>query len=101
MGPGTRVAILGVGRMGGAMAGTLRRAELAVTLWNRPRATAEAVAARVGAEVAGTGREAVTNADVVISSLADDQAVKDVYGGPAGAAAGLRHGTVVLETSTI
>jgi 3-hydroxyisobutyrate dehydrogenase-like beta-hydroxyacid dehydrogenase len=37
----------------------------------------------------------------VISSLADDAAVRDVFAGPDGAAAGLRHGTVVLETSTI
>jgi 3-hydroxyisobutyrate dehydrogenase-like beta-hydroxyacid dehydrogenase len=101
MGDGKRVAILGVGRMGGAMVGTLRRAGFDVTVWNRTRARAEAVAAPVGAAVAGTAREAVAGAGVVLSSLADDAAVRAVYAGPAGAATGLRAGTVVVETSTI
>jgi 3-hydroxyisobutyrate dehydrogenase/2-hydroxy-3-oxopropionate reductase len=101
MGGGERVAILGIGRMGGAMAGTLRRARFDVTVWNRTRSAAEAVARQVGADVAATAREAVANVDVVISSLADDAAVKAVYTGADGAAAGLREGTVVLETSTI
>ena len=101
MGDGERVAILGAGRMGGAMAGTLRRAGFGVTLWNRTRAAAEAAAKPVGADVAASAREAAAGADVVISSLADDAAVKAVYTGADGAAAGLRQGTVVLETSTI
>ncbi|HEY7678329.1 MAG TPA: NAD(P)-dependent oxidoreductase [Candidatus Methylomirabilis sp.] len=101
MGGGVRVAILGVGRMGGAMAGTLRRAGFDVTLWNRTRSAAEAVAKLVGAGLAAGPREAAAGADVVISSLADDAAVKAVYAGADGAAAGLREGTVVLETSTI
>ena len=101
MAEGRRVAILGIGRMGGAMAGTLRRARFDVTLWNRTRSAAEAVATHVGAEVAASAREAVAKADVVISSLADDAAVQAVYTGTVGAAAGLREGTVVLETSTI
>jgi 3-hydroxyisobutyrate dehydrogenase/2-hydroxy-3-oxopropionate reductase len=101
MSHGTRVAILGIGRMGGAMAGTLRRAGFDVTLWNRTRSVAQGVAAAIGASVADTAPGAVADAAVVISSLADDDAVKDVYGGAAGAAAGLRAGTVVLETSTV
>lgn len=101
MGDGPRVAILGVGRMGGAMAGTLRRAGFDVTVWNRTRAAAEAVANVAGATVAETTHRAVADAAVVISSLADDAAVKAVYAGAGGAAAGLRAGTVVLETSTI
>lgn len=101
MGDGGRVAILGVGRMGGAMTGTLRRAGFDVTVWNRTRSRAEAVAKLVGAHVAGTAQEAVAEAGVVVSSLADDAAVKEVYTGSDGAATGLRAGTVVLETSTI
>jgi 3-hydroxyisobutyrate dehydrogenase-like beta-hydroxyacid dehydrogenase len=83
------------------MAGTLRRAGFPVTLWNRTRAAADAVARQVGADVAASARQAVADAGVVISSLADDAAVKAVYTGADGAAAGLREGTVVLETSTI
>ena len=72
--------------MGGAMAGRLCRAGFAVTVWNRTRATAEAVAGPIGARVAATPREAVAAVDIVLSSLADDAAVKDVYTGPYGAA---------------
>jgi 3-hydroxyisobutyrate dehydrogenase-like beta-hydroxyacid dehydrogenase len=96
-----RVAVVGCGRMGGAMVGTLRRAGTEVVVFNRTGAKAEAVAAATGARVAATAADAAAGADVVLSSLADDAAVTDVYGGPEGVAAGLRPGTVVLESSTI
>jgi len=95
------VAVLGTGRMGGAMAGTLRRAGFPVRVWNRTGSRAEEVAEPIGAEVAGTAREAVTGADVVISSLADDEAVVAAYMGPDGAVEALRDGQVTLEMSTI
>jgi 3-hydroxyisobutyrate dehydrogenase/2-hydroxy-3-oxopropionate reductase len=97
----TRVAVLGVGHMGGAMVRTLRRAGFAVTVWNRTRAAAEQVGALTGADVAATAAAAAASAPVVLSSLADDAAVTAVYDGESGATAGLREGTVVLETSTI
>jgi len=96
-----RVAVVGCGRMGGAMVGTLRRAGTKVVVFNRTGAKAEAVAASTGAQVAATAADAAAGAAVVISSLADDAAVNDAYGGPEGVAAGLRPGTVVLESSTI
>jgi len=95
------VAVVGAGRMGGAMVGTLRRAGIEVLVFNRTRAKAEAVAEATGARVAGTAAEATAAAGVVISSLADDAAVVEAYGGPEGVAAGLRPGTVALESSTI
>jgi 3-hydroxyisobutyrate dehydrogenase-like beta-hydroxyacid dehydrogenase len=95
------VAVVGAGRMGGAMVGTLRRAGLEVVVYNRTRAKAEAVAGASGARVAGTAAEAAAGAGVVLSSLADDAAVEAAYGGPEGVAAGLRPGAVALESSTI
>jgi 3-hydroxyisobutyrate dehydrogenase-like beta-hydroxyacid dehydrogenase len=95
------VAVVGAGRMGGAMVGTLRRAGIEVLVFNRTRAKAEAVAEATGARVAGTAAEAAAAAGVLISSLADDAAVQDAYGGPEGVAAGLRPGTVALESSTV
>ena len=41
-----RVAVVGTGRMGGAMAGRVAAAGHPLTVWNRTRATAEAVATR-------------------------------------------------------
>jgi 3-hydroxyisobutyrate dehydrogenase len=96
-----RVAVLGAGRMGGAMVGTLRRAGFPVRVWNRTPSRSREVAERSGAEVAATAIEAVDGVDVVISSLADDAAVLETYEGAAGVAAGLREGQIVLEMSTI
>ena len=95
------VAVVGAGRMGGAMASTLRRAGFEVLVFNRTRGKAEAVAEGSGARVAGTAAEAAAAAGVVRSSLADDAAVEAAYGGPEGVAAGLRPGAVALESSTI
>ncbi|MEO8423872.1 MAG: NAD(P)-dependent oxidoreductase [Actinomycetota bacterium] len=95
------VAVVGTGRMGGAMVGTLRRAGFPVRIWNRTSATSIDVAEHTGASAAATVAEALDGADVLISSLADDAAVLEVYGGPAGIAAGAREGQVVLEMSTI
>jgi 3-hydroxyisobutyrate dehydrogenase-like beta-hydroxyacid dehydrogenase len=94
------VAVVGTGRMGGAMVGTLRRSGFDVLAFNRTAAKAEAVAAATGARVAGSAAEAAAGASVVITSLSDDT-VKDAYGGPQGIAAGLRPGTVVLESTTV
>ena len=95
------VAVVGAGRMGSAMVARLRSAGFPVTVFNRTRARSEAVAEASGAAVAGTAREAAAAAQVVVSSLADDAAVRAVYGGEDGLAAGLRAGAVVCETSTI
>jgi 3-hydroxyisobutyrate dehydrogenase-like beta-hydroxyacid dehydrogenase len=94
------VAVVGTGRMGGAMVGTLRRAGFDVLAFNRTAAKAEAVAAATGASVAGSAAEAAAGAGVVITSLSDDT-VTDAYGGPHGVVAGLRPGTVVLESTTV
>lgn len=92
MGNGERVAILGVGRMGGAMAGTLRRARFDVTVWNRTRSAAEAVAKEVGAAVAASAREAVEDAGRLVYGAAPDDAdegAREAAGGQDGAPAAL------------
>jgi 3-hydroxyisobutyrate dehydrogenase-like beta-hydroxyacid dehydrogenase len=78
-----RVAILGTGKMGGAMARRLNSAGHELTLWNRTRKRAEALG--VG-KVAATPAEAVNDAEVVISSLTDAGAVRAAYLGDEGAA---------------
>jgi 3-hydroxyisobutyrate dehydrogenase/2-hydroxy-3-oxopropionate reductase len=98
---GLRVAVIGTGRMGTAMVGRLAGAGHHLTVHNRTRARAEAVAARHDAAVAPTPREAVREADVVLVSLADDAAVTAAYGGPDGLVAGLAAGQVVADTSTV
>jgi 3-hydroxyisobutyrate dehydrogenase-like beta-hydroxyacid dehydrogenase len=96
-----RVAILGMGRMGAAMAANLAGAGFELILYNRTLATAQSVATPLGATVAESPREAAAGAGVIISILADDEAVRAVYGGTDGLAAGVEPGAVVVEMSTI
>ncbi len=91
------VAVVGTGRMGGAMLGRLDAAGYRVTAYNR---TPER-AAGLGVPVAATARDAVGGAAFVLVSLGDDDAVRAVYGGDDGIVAGLAPGAVVLESSTI
>jgi 3-hydroxyisobutyrate dehydrogenase-like beta-hydroxyacid dehydrogenase len=91
-----RVAILGTGKMGGAMARRLDSAGHELTLWNRTRSRAEAVG--VG-RVAATPAEAVAGAEVVISILTDADAVRAAYLGAEGAAK-VAQGKVFVEMST-
>ena len=92
-----RVAILGTGKMGGAMARRLASAGHELTLWNRTRERAEALG--VG-KVAATPAEAAQNADVVISMLTDANAVRGAYLGDNGAAkAAQRQAFVDMSTA--
>jgi 3-hydroxyisobutyrate dehydrogenase-like beta-hydroxyacid dehydrogenase len=95
---GLRVAVIGTGRMGAAMAGRLAGHGYAVTVHNRTRQRAHALADAIGADVATTAGDAAAGASTVVVSLADDAAVRAVY---ADLTTGLQPGTVVLETSTI
>lgn len=97
----SQVAVIGLGRMGSAMAATLAEAGFSVTVWNRSGEIARSIADRVGGAVAGSAREAAASAPVVLTSLADDRAVRDVYLGDDGIALGIKPGSVVVEMSTI
>jgi 3-hydroxyisobutyrate dehydrogenase-like beta-hydroxyacid dehydrogenase len=87
--------------MGGAMVARLAGAGVPVVVYNRTAERARAVAAATGADQADTAAAAVAGADVVLVSLADDQALRDAYGGSDGIVAGLTAGTVVADTSTV
>jgi 3-hydroxyisobutyrate dehydrogenase-like beta-hydroxyacid dehydrogenase len=91
-----RVAIIGTGKMGGAMARRLKSQGHDLTLWNRTRERAEALG--VG-KVASTPAEAAQEAEVVISMLTDAAAVRAAYLGEGGAAQAAR-AQVFVEMST-
>ncbi len=94
------VAIVGLGRMGTAMARRLVASGLQVTVHNRTAAAARRLADELGMHVATTPRAAAAQPLVVVS-LADDDAVIATHEGPDGIIAGLSPDTVVLETSTV
>lgn len=72
-----KVVILGTGIMGTALAQRLLGEGVEVTVWNRTRDRAEPLAGR-GATVAGTPAEAVADAEVVLLTLFDANAVAEV-----------------------
>jgi len=92
-----RVAVLGTGRMGSAIARRLAGTGLELTLWNRTRSRAEELG--IGTVVATPG-EAVGRADVVITSLTGPDALRTVLSGPGGALASA-HGQTFVEMSTV
>jgi 3-hydroxyisobutyrate dehydrogenase-like beta-hydroxyacid dehydrogenase len=87
--------------MGSAMAERLAGLGVAVVVYNRTPERAKELARRIGAAVAATPAEAASRADVVISMVADDAAVRDLFDGPDGIAAGLRPGAVAVDMSTV
>ena len=72
--PAQTVAFLGLGVMGGPMAGHLAKAGHTVTVYNRTPAKAEAWVAEFGApgRHAATPREAAAGADIVFSCVGND-----------------------------
>lgn len=94
------VAFLGMGTMGSGMAGRLLDAGFSVAAWNRSAGRADALRQR-GATIAVSPREAASNADVVISMVADDVASRRVWSAGDGALSGLKSGAVAIECSTV
>lgn len=95
-----KVAVLGTGIMGSAIARNLLRAGLSVTVWNRTREKAEGLA-RDGATVASTPAAAAASSDIVLTMLADWDAVESAMTGPDGALSGMSENTIWLQMSTI
>ena len=91
------VAVLGTGTMGAPMARNLLKAGSAVRAWNRTREKAEPLAGE-GAVVASTPAEAAEGADVVLTMVADADAVEAVADG---FLARMRDDAVWLQMSTI
>jgi 3-hydroxyisobutyrate dehydrogenase-like beta-hydroxyacid dehydrogenase len=97
----TTVAIVGTGRMGSAMARALTRAGHDVVVQNRSPERAAALATEIGAQSVTTPAEAAAAADVTITMLADDAAVRTVFDGPDGLVAGAHAGAVLVDMSTV
>ncbi len=97
----TTVAVVGTGRMGSAMARALARAGFDLVVQNRTRDRAAVLATEVGCRAVDTPVEAAAAADVVITMLADDAAVREAYAGPDGLLEGARPRVVLVDMSTV
>jgi 3-hydroxyisobutyrate dehydrogenase len=98
MADGTKVAVLGTGIMGYAMAHNLLSDGMEVRAWNRSRAKAEPLA-EDGAEVADSPADAARGADFLLTMLSDTDAIEEAVGGDV--LSGLAEGGVWLQMSTV
>ena len=96
----TRVAFIGLGRMGQGMAGRYLDAGFTVSVWNRSKAKAEDLIAR-GAQWATSPEDAAIDAEAVVTMVADDAASRAVWLTRDGAAATMKAGTLAIECSTV
>lgn len=92
------VAIFGIGLMGAPIAVRLLDANYKVVVWNRTPYKTESLA-QIGALVAETAAQAVQSADVLITWLADKDAIQEVLF-PAERAS-LLEGKTILQMGTI
>ncbi len=95
----TSLAVLGLGTMGRAMAGSALRAGIPTVVWNRDIEVARPFADR-GATVAPTAADAVSETDVAITMVTDAKAVLSIAV-ELGMLAALRTGAVWAQMSTI
>ncbi|ANW02366.1 NAD(P)-dependent oxidoreductase [Bradyrhizobium icense] len=96
----TKVAFIGLGRMGHGMAGRYLDAGFSVAVWNRSKAKAEDLIPR-GARWASSPADAADSADAVVTMVADDEASRLVWLGQDGAAAKMKAGSLAIECSTV
>ena len=94
------VAVLGTGTMGAPIARRLLAAGFPVRVWNRTHARAQSLAAD-GARVVASPREAAHGARVVLTMVADGEAVAQAMLGPGGALGAMSPHTAWLQMSTI
>jgi 3-hydroxyisobutyrate dehydrogenase-like beta-hydroxyacid dehydrogenase len=94
------LGFVGLGNMGGNMAARLLAAGYAVHGESRRREEAEHLIEQ-GLGWCDTPRELAEAADVVFTSLPDDQVVEEVASGPDGVLAGLAKGKTWVEVSTV
>ena len=95
-----RVTVLGLGAMGSRIAYNLLNTGSQLTAWNRSRDAAE-IFRDTGAYIAATPREAVEDADFVISMVRDDPASEQIWLEPEkGALKAMQPDAVAIESST-
>ena len=95
-----KIAFLGLGNMGIHMARHLVRGGFEVVVWNRTASKATELE-KLGARVAASPAEAVLDAGIAITMLADDHALESTAFGQDGFVDALPHGAVHISSSTI
>jgi 2-hydroxy-3-oxopropionate reductase len=94
------IGFIGLGVMGAPMARNLIAANYEVIPWNRsPGPLEEWVAG--GFHVGDSPAAVAGETDILISIVSDDAALREVLGGPDGAIAAARPGSLIIDMSTV
>jgi len=94
------LAFIGLGVMGGPMAGHLAKAGHRVTVYNRTASRANAWVAANGGAASPTPRAAVEGADIVFACVGNDNDLRQVTIGEDGAFAGMKPGAIFVDHTT-
>lgn len=95
-----KIGVVGIGKMGAAIAERLMGLGHAVTVWNRTAQKTQALAA-AGAHAAKTPAELAARSELIISILTDAQAIATAYDGRDGLISGDVAGKLFVEMSTV
>jgi 3-hydroxyisobutyrate dehydrogenase-like beta-hydroxyacid dehydrogenase len=95
-----KIGIVGLGRMGGAMAQRLRQQSFAVVGWDHSDDVNRAQAAD-GLQIAANARTVAAESHIVISSITEDHGARRIFTGLDGFLAGDVTGRLFIEMSTL
>jgi 3-hydroxyisobutyrate dehydrogenase-like beta-hydroxyacid dehydrogenase len=94
-----RIAFIGLGIMGGGIAGTLLKAGYDLTIWSRNPDQGKPLV-KSGAKAAPNIAAAVRNAEVIMYSLSNERAVEEVVFGEGGILSSVSRHQIVLDHTT-
>lgn len=95
-----KVAFIGLGVMGFPMAGHLQQAGHEVTVFNRTGARADAWVDRYGGRSANTPADAAAGCEAVLVCVGNDDDVRAVVSGDAGALEAMPEGSLLIDHTT-
>jgi 3-hydroxyisobutyrate dehydrogenase-like beta-hydroxyacid dehydrogenase len=95
-----KVAFIGLGVMGYPMAGHLKQAGMDVCVYNRSAGKAQRWVEQYGGSLAATPAAAASGCDVVLSCVGNDDDVREVLLGEAGALAAMQSGSLLVDHTT-
>lgn len=96
----THAAFIGLGTMGYPMAGHLVKHGFDVTVYNRTAARASAWVDEFGGKAAPTPAEAASGAGIVFTCVGNDNDVREVILGEAGALTAMSTGSILVDHTT-
>jgi 3-hydroxyisobutyrate dehydrogenase-like beta-hydroxyacid dehydrogenase len=94
------VGLIGLGLMGHPMGANLLKAGHQLTVWNRTSSRGDDLVAQ-GAKRAATPRAVAESSEVILTIVSDPPALESVLWGESGVLAGLKRGSVIIESSTV